>query len=67
VHAYNLFRPFYGLWSALLEGEALTGGLALAKPQTGERVLEVGTGQGRRLLFVCMGRLGQRVVLLEWI
>jgi len=44
LHAYNLFRPLYGLWAALLERQAVARALELAQLRSGERVLEVAVG-----------------------
>jgi len=44
LRAYNFLRPFYGLWAALLERQAVTRGLERAQVRPGERVLEVAVG-----------------------
>jgi ubiquinone/menaquinone biosynthesis C-methylase UbiE len=44
LRAYNFYSPFYGLWAALLERQAVARGLELAQVRSGERVLEVAVG-----------------------
>ena len=44
LRAYNFLRPFYGLWAALLERQAVARGLERANVHLGERVLEVAVG-----------------------